>query len=141
MRIKIICIALLTCIITGRPVRVAAEQNRVPKDAAGIFQLVEKRNGRVTCRGVVIQLGGMKFKKRVRIDRILMNDRRGNDLRRLMTWCVERDGERLVIKFKPGMGDFGAGNSVAINIDRSEFVEPIDSHANYFTWAISTDVI
>ena len=71
---KLICIALLTCITTGRSELVASERNRVPKDAAGIFQLVEKRNGRVSCWGVVIQLGEMRFKRRIRVDKIMTGE-------------------------------------------------------------------
>jgi hypothetical protein len=56
-----------------------------------------------------------------------------------MNWSVDRNGKKLVIKFKPGMGDFGTGNTVEVQIDRSAFRLPVPSPDNRFDWLIGTD--
>jgi len=56
-----------------------------------------------------------------------------------MKWSVDRTGKKLVIKFKPGMGDFGTGNTVEVQIDRSAFLLPMPSPDNRFDWSIGTD--
>jgi hypothetical protein len=55
-----------------------------------------------------------------------------------MIWSVDRSGKQLVIKFKPGMGDFGTGDIV---IDRSAFSSPPRSPDNRFDWSIGTDLL
>lgn len=58
-----------------------------------------------------------------------------------MSWRVGRGGKRLVIKFKSGMGDFGSGNSVEVQIDRSAFARGVESPNSRFEWSINTDVL
>jgi hypothetical protein len=58
-----------------------------------------------------------------------------------MKWSVDRSGKQLVIKFKPGMGDFGTGNTVQVQIDRSAFVAaPLQSPNSRVDWSINTDL-
>lgn len=109
---------------------------------AGIFQIIEKRAGRTSCRGVVIQLRGMRFKRSVAADQIrIIEGKYGRDLSALMSLRVTPDGKRLVIRFKPGLGDFGTGNVVQVEIERSAFVAPIQSVNLKFSWSISTDIL
>ena len=56
-----------------------------------------------------------------------------------MACNIER--KRLIIRFKPGLGDFGTGNAVHVEIEPSAFVEPIHTGNQKFSWSISTDVL
>jgi len=56
-----------------------------------------------------------------------------------MVWSVGKKGKRLTIRFKENSGDFGTGNVVQIDIDRSAFLGPIESGNLKFAWAITTD--
>ena len=118
------------------------QSNRAPQTPAGISQLVENRSGHTSCWGVVIQLGSLRFKRSIAAHQIKISEaKHGSDLREIMTWQVDQNGRRLVIRFKPGMGDFGSGNRVEVKIGRSAFVTPIPSGNSYFTWVIDTDVL
>ena len=118
------------------------QTNRSPDNPGGIFQLVNERNGRVSCWGVVIQLGNMTFKKNIMRDQIEISEgKHGHDLRDIMTWKVAQTGKRLKIEFKAGMGDFGSGNRVEVRIDRSAFKEPMESGNKRFIWSIDTDTL
>ena len=76
----------------------------------------------------------------VRADQIVIREGKyGRDLKGIMKWSVDRSGNQLVIKFKPGMGDFGTGNTVEVTIDRSAFQLTMPSPSNRFKWSISTD--
>jgi hypothetical protein len=109
---------------------------------AGIFQLIESRSGRQSCWGVIIQLSKARFRRVVRADQIVIREgKHGHGLKGIMKWSVDRIGRKLVIKFKPGMGDFGTGNTVEVQIDRSAFLLPMPSPDNRFDWSISTDLL
>src|SRR4030095_3401027 len=117
-------------------------QAHIPGTPAGISQLVENRAGRVSCWGVVINLGGSRFKKNIDPQQIEIREaKHGHDLRSIMSWRGGQLGKKLIIKFKPGMGDFGTGNRVEIRIDRSSLVKPAGSANEYFQWVIDTDVL
>lgn len=134
--------AFLVFVLINPHVAGAPQRIHVPNQPAGISQLIENREGRVSCWGVVIQLGNLRFKSRVSPHQIIIREaKHGHDLKETMTWRVTQDGRRLVIKFKPKMGDFGSGNSVEIQIDRTAFDSSIDSPNNRFEWLISTDVL
>jgi hypothetical protein len=114
----------------------------VYRSPAGISQLVENREGRISCWGVIIQLGNARFRETMNPNQIIVREaKHGRDIRELMTWSVDRNGRRLVIRFKPGMGDFGSGNSVEIQIERSAFRKMGSSGNNHFRWSIDTDVL
>jgi hypothetical protein len=119
----------------------APQLSRVPQ-SAGITQLVENRRGRVSCWGVTIQLGNSRFRETIRPDQMMICEaKHGHDLRRIMSWRVEQHGKRLVIRFKPGMGDFGSGNCVEVQVHRSAFIEQVKSPNNRLEWSINTDVL
>ena len=116
--------------------------NRATHTPAGISQVVENRNGHISCWGVAIQLGSLRFKRKIAANQIKISEgKHSSDLREIMTWRVERNGKRLVIRFKPGMGDFGSGNRVGVYLDRSAFVKPMPSGNTSFTWVIDTDIL
>ncbi len=118
------------------------QSNRIPSAPAGITQLVENRGGRVSCWGVVIQLGNSRFRQTINPDQIVIREAKHDyDLRDIMAWHVEQNGKRLVIKFKPGMGDFGSGNAVEVRVERSAFTGRVPSGNNHFRWLIDTDVL
>jgi hypothetical protein len=114
--------------------------NHVPQSRAGVFQLIENRSGRKSCWGVIIQLSKARLRRVVRADQMVIREGKyGRDLRGMMNWSVDRSGKKLVIKLKPGMGDFGTGNTVEVQIDRSAFLLPMPSSDNRFDWSIGTD--
>ena len=118
------------------------QANRAPRSPAGITQIVENRGGRVSCRGVIIQLGSLRFRETIKPDQIVIREaKHGHDLGDIMLWHVEGNGKRLAIKFKPGAGDFGSGNRVEVQIDRSAIVGQVESTNNRFEWSMDTDVL
>jgi len=117
---KLISLILLCLGLVFAPTRGLAQPNRVPHSPAGIYQLIENRGGRVSCWGVVIRLGDLRFQRVIRPDQIVIREaKHGHDLRDIMSWRVGQGGKRLAIKFKLGRGDFGSGNRVEVLIDRS----------------------
>jgi hypothetical protein len=115
---------------------------QIPDTPAGISQLVESRGGRISCWGVVIKLGTSRFKENISPRQIEVREaKHGHDLVSTMIWRVEQSGRRLIIEFRPGMGDFGSGNRVEVRINRSALEEPIGSANEYFQWGIDTDVL
>jgi len=116
--------------------------NRVHRNSAGISQLVENREGRISCWGVIVQLANVRFRDTINPNQIIVREaKHGRDIREMMTWSVDRNGRRLVLRFKPGMGDFGSGNNVEIQIERSGFRKMGSSGNNHFRWSIDTNVL
>lgn len=108
----------------------------------GIYQLIEIRNGRKSCWGVVIQLSQMRFNKKVMPNQIMISEaKHGHELSGIMNWHVSRDAKRLVIRFKRGAGDFGSGNAVDVRIERAAFVASALSLNDYYGWSVSTDLL
>jgi len=138
---KIIWIALMMALVVpGGSAFGYYGRDRVSATSAGISQLVENRNGRVSCWGVVIHLSKMTFKRSILASQItIVEAKHGHDLTDIMVWSVGKKGKRLTIRFKGNAGDFGAGNVVQINIDRSAILGPIESGDLKFRWAITTD--
>jgi hypothetical protein len=103
---------------------------------------VESRAGKASCWGVTIRLRALRFKSNIGREEIEIQEaKHGNDLRDAMTWHVSEGGRRLMIKFKPKLGDFGSGNNITIRIHGSAFTgRAIPSH-NWLGWMISTDIM
>jgi hypothetical protein len=138
---RIVWIALLIGLVVPDESAIGSS-GRDPMSAtsAGISQLVENRNGQVSCWGVVVQLSNMTFKKRIVASQIrIVEAKHGHDLTDIMVWSVGKNGKRLTIRFKKNAGDFGTGNAVQIDIDRSAFIGPMESSNLKFEWAITTD--
>jgi hypothetical protein len=133
----LLCLAATFATASGK-----SRPRHVPPTPAGIAQLVENRGGRVSCWGVVIRLGNSRFNGVIVPEQIVIREaKHGHDLREVMSWRVEQNGKRLVIKFKPGMGDFGSGNSVEVLVDRSAFSGGVNSQNERFEWSINTDIL
>jgi hypothetical protein len=133
----LLCLVAVSALASGK-----SRPSRVPPTPAGINQLVENRGGHVSCWGVVIRLGNSRFNDVINPEQIVIREaKHGHDLRDIMSWRVEKNGKRLVIKFKPGMGDFGGGNSVEVQVDRSAFAGDVECASNRFEWSINTDVL
>ena len=116
----------------------APTASQSPVASAGIFQLTAGNE----CRGVVIRLRKTRLKKEITPSQIKITEaKHGHDLREIMDWRVNRDGKQIVIRFKPGKGGFGSGNSVEIEIDRSAFDRLAGSGNLRFRWVIGTDVM
>jgi hypothetical protein len=136
-------ISLLLCLVAvSAPASGKSRQGRVSPTPAGINQLVVNRGGRVSCWGVVIRIGNARFNDVISHEQIVIREaKHGRDLRDVMSWRVQQNGRRLVIKFRPGMGDFGGGNSVEVLVNRSAFPGGVNSQSNRFEWSINTDVL
>ena len=116
----------------------AQTTSQSPETPAGIFQLIARNE----CRGVIIRLSKTRLKKEITAAQIKITEsKHGHDLREIMDWRVNRDGKQIVIRFKPGKGGFGSGNSVEIEIDRSAFARLAGSGNVTFRWIIETDVM
>ena len=87
--------------------------------------LIEIRAGKKSCWGIVIKSGNAVFKKRVQPNQLkVFEAKHGANLLNLMTWRTSRDRKKLTIKFKPGTGDFGTGNRIAITLYKTAFTLP-----------------
>jgi hypothetical protein len=95
-----------------------------PKDKiTGINQLIETRDGKTSCWGIVIQLHRLTFEESIGEKELSITDvKYSRELKGMMTWSVDKSRKILVIKFKKGMGDFGTGDAVTIKIESSAFL-------------------
>ena len=57
-----------------------------------------------------------------------------------MTWQVSRDGKQLTIKFRPGAGDFGAGNEAEVTLYKTAFAVPPKDYPEYAIFSRKTDL-
>jgi hypothetical protein len=135
-------ISLLLCLVAAfAPASGKSRSGRIPPTPASIARLVENRGGRVSCWGVVIRLGNSRFRGVIRPEQVVIREaKHGHDLRDIMSWRVGQHGKRLVIKFKPGMGDFGSGNRVEVQVDRSALMRVAESRSHPLAWSMNTDV-
>jgi hypothetical protein len=103
---------------------------------AGISQLIEERNGRVSCSGVVIQLARLTFPETIPPSAIEITEAKHNrSLNNLMQWEVDATRKRLTIRFRPGMGDFGTGNRIEVRIKR----DALNAGKGMLAWVLETD--
>lgn len=103
-----------------------------------ISQIVQTRNHRTSCWGVVIHLKNLHFKHSVSAAELIITEaKHSSDLRPLMVWRVGKSGRTLTIEFKRGMGDYGTGNYTTIHIDSTAMVA---SPKGGLEFAISTDL-
>ena len=111
-------------------------------DAAGIFQLVQDREGRRACWGVVIRLSRLTFRPRIEsVQLAIEDDKHGHELRDAMRWAVDRAGKQLTIQWHAGKGDFGTGNGVRVCIERSAFRDGSQPANDRECWQIGTDLL
>jgi hypothetical protein len=111
-----------------------------PARQAGISLFVGTRQGQRSVWGVDIQLDSLSFASEVSYDQLLIKeDKHGHDLRDIMTWSISENMKRLRIRFKPGLGDFGAGNTVTVHVDRSALAGYSGVNRR-LEWTITTDM-
>ncbi len=103
-----------------------------------ISQIVQTRDGRISCWGVFIRLDKLHFKDSLATSQLVITEaKHSSDLRPLMIWQVGKSRRTLTVEFKPGMGDFGSGNYMTIRIDSSGIV---GSPKGGLQFSISTDL-
>jgi len=103
--------------------------------------LTEIRNGKKSCWGVVIEFQDARFKPLVSPQQLKIYEaKHGSSLQKLMTWRVSDNGRRLTIKFKPGTGDFGSGNSAEVTLYKAAFIEPPKAFPDYVIFVQKTDL-
>jgi hypothetical protein len=102
--------------------------------------LTEIRQGKQSCWGIVIDFDDARFKTKISSEQLKIYEaKHGTSLLRLMTWHVSRDGKQLIIKFKPGMGDFGTGNRAEVTLYKTAFITPPKQFPNYAVFVQNTD--
>jgi hypothetical protein len=115
---------------------VAADPSR---QGGRISQLIQARDGQLSCWGVTIELDQRTFKPKISSAQLSVTDGKyGRDLRDSLTWQVDLGGKRLTIRFKSGRGDFGSGNFLSISVHTTAFARApgVDG---VVTWSITTD--
>lgn len=114
--------AALATLMISQPVTVG--HGKSSKTFYGtISQIVQTRNHRKSCWGVVIRLKKLHFRDSVTDAELAITEaKHSSDLRPLMAWHVGKSKQTLTIEFKPGMRDFGTGNYATIHIDGSAMV-------------------
>jgi hypothetical protein len=129
-------ILLLLVLLPAVTMAVAADRSR---QGGRISQVVEAREGRLSCWAVTIELDQTKFNPNITSEQISVTDSKyGRDLKDMMMWEVDRSGKVLTIRFKPGRGDFGTGNGVNISVHAAAFAHP-PAVVGVVTWSIATD--
>jgi hypothetical protein len=135
-RRHVIFLFLVLVLVAVVPMAVPADRSR---QGGRISQLVEVREGRLSCWGVTIELDQTTFNPIITSEQLSVTDGKyGRDLKDLMVWEVDRSGKMLTIRFKPGRGDFGTGNVVNIGVHTSAFARP-PAIVGEVTWSIATD--
>ena len=102
--------------------------------------LIEIRDGKKSCWGIVIDFDDAHLRKTISPQQLRISEaKHGTNLIKLMTWDVSHDGKRLTIKFKPGTGDFGAGNRAKITLYKTSFIVPPKNFPNHAVFVQGTD--
>jgi hypothetical protein len=129
--------AVCGCLVFAFCSSVAAQQVRPHRE---ISQLIERRGGRLSCWGVIIRPRGLRFLRRPRSAELTVTDgKHGANLRDIMTWAVDRQGAGLVVRFRPGMGDFGTGNTVTVTVAQAVLRGGSQFAPESCSWTIATD--
>ncbi len=103
-----------------------------------ISQIVQTRDGRTSCWGVIIRLKKLHFKESIDSTALTITEAKyPRDHRYMMVWHVGRSRRSLSIEFKQGMGDFGSGNYAQIKIDSTAIA---GFHMSELEFGISTDL-
>src|ERR1039458_5058512 len=118
-KLVIICLVLLSSVVYAG----------LKTHTAGVFQLIETRNG-TACWGFVVQLDKLSFEETIGPGELSLVDAKYNrELKDIMTWTVDKSKKVLTVKFKPGMGDFGSGNTVTFVLKPGVF--PADENQGF----------
>ena len=103
--------------------------------------LSEIREGQKSCWGIVIDVDDARFKPRILPRQLKIYEaKHGTSLLRLTTWHVSSDGKQLIIRFKPGTGDFGSGNRAEITLYKTAFIAPPKHFPVYAVFVQNTDL-
>ncbi len=111
-------------------------------EPAGIFQLVQQRDGRIACWGVDIRLDRLAFRPTIELAQLaIRDDKHDHELRDAMRWAVDGKGKQLTIQWQPGKGDFGTGNGIRVCLERSAFRDGRQPTNDRECWQIGTDLL
>ena len=111
-------------------------------EAAGIFQLVQQRDGRTACWGVVIRLDRLAFRPTIEPAQLaIRDDKHDRELRDAMRWAVDGAGKQLTIQWRPGKGDFGTGNGIRVCVEGSAFRDGSQPGNDRECWQSGTDLL
>lgn len=80
---------------------VAAAVSAQAAESAGIFQLVQQRDGRRACWGVVIRLNRLAFRPTIEPAQLaIRDDKHDRELHDAMRWAVDGAGKQLTIQWR-----------------------------------------
>ena len=120
-------------LIAGTP------RSKKKQSNGGLYQLVETRNGKRSCWGLIIRLGDLTFNKSIDENELTIRESKHQaDLKSIMSWTVDDNGKKLTIEFKRGAGDFGTGDDATVIIRGSAFVSNPEQD---YMFQISTDIL
>jgi hypothetical protein len=135
----VLAVAVLTIFAS---MYVAAQQFPPPRHPVRTSCLTEIRGGKKSCWGIVIKLDSALFKKTIRRDDLkVVEAKHGANITYLTNWHTSHGGKELTIEFKPGRGDFGTGNRVAITLYKTAFALPTKNFPDYMTIVQNTDAV
>lgn len=121
---------------------IAAPASAQAAGPAGIFQLVQQRDGQRACWGVVIRLDRLAFRPTIEPDQLaIRDDKHDRELRDAMRWAVDGADKQLTIQWQPGKGDFGTGNGIRVCVARSAFRDGSQTGNERECWQIGTDLL
>ena len=128
-----------TALVSLGTVGIAPCSSETPSEnTAGVYQLIEARQGRDRCVGVVIQLSKLRFPATIKPEQIKITEaKHGRDITSLMMWDVDPARRRLTIRFKAGKGGFGTGNRMGVQIDQAILEGTSDT--GHALWVIGSD--
>ena len=135
----LLAVAMLTIFAS---MYVVAQQPGRPTHSINTSCLTQIRGGKKSCWGVIIRLEGGLFKKGIRPDELkVVEAKHGTNIIDLTNWHTSHGGKQLTIEFKPGRGDFGTGNRVAITLYKTAFALPPKNFSNDMTLVQSIDAV
>jgi hypothetical protein len=135
----VLSVAMLT-ILTSMYVK--AQRPGRPTHPIDTSCLTQIRGGKKSCWGIVIKLEDGLFKKTIRREELkLVEAKHGANIIDLTNWHTSHSGKQLTIQFKPGRGDFGTGNRVAVTLYKTAFALLPSNFPDYMTIVQNTDEV
>jgi hypothetical protein len=136
-----LCAMSLLIFLATTFVRTSAARPQPRTHNMRISCLTEVRAGKKSCWGIVIRFAEGRFKKTIRANQLKVYEaKHGANILDLMMWETSRDRKQLTIKFKPGDGDFGTGNRVAVTLYKTAFASAPNKFPPHVVIVKNTDV-
>lgn len=106
-----------------------------------IEKLIEVRGGNTSVWGIRMELGKYSIRKNIALSEVrVIEAKHSRDISKLMEIFTNDDRNILIIRFKPGMGDFGSGNSVKITIPKKLIKKTTELPSDGLVFYLGTDI-